>query len=232
MPDAMYRLLLFAKRPLLNHVKTRLSPPLAPSCCLELYRAFLLDQIAFLRSFSDRFDVELWLDGTPTDETTRDFRLDDLPLRVQGPGDLGRRMFRAIRSGRREGATATIVIGADAPTLPARVVDDAVEILEDGAAAVVTPADDGGYVLIGMRSPRVELFRNIPWGGPEVLATTVERAETEGIDLRQTDPWYDVDDAADLARLRAELGTDKGSLRAPATTRFLAQLDPGGRPVI
>ncbi len=228
----MHRLLLFAKLPRLNHVKTRLSPPLDPSCCLELYRAFLQDQIAFLRSFSDRYDVQLWFDGTPTVETTRELALDGLPLREQGQGDLGRRMFRAVQSSWREGAAATIVIGADAPTLPARVVGEAFELLHAEFATVVTPADDGGYVLIGMRSPQAELFRDVPWGGPDVLATTMERAEAAGVSLQRTAPWYDVDDASDLARLRAELDTDEGSIRAPTTTRFLARLDPGGRPVI
>ncbi len=228
----MNRLLLFAKRPLLNHVKTRLSPPLAPTRCLELYLAFLQDQIAFLRSFSDRYEVQLWFDEAPAAETIRDLRLDRVTLREQGPGDLGRRMFRAIESSWREGSAATIVFGADAPTLPAQLVHGAFEILNGEADAVVTPAADGGYVLVGMGCPQAELFRDVPWGGSDVMATTLERAEAGRVDLRRTAPWYDVDDATDLARLRDELATDEGSLRAPETRRFLACLDPGGRPVI
>ena len=59
----MRRLLLFAKRPRLGQVKTRLVPPLDARQALDLYRAFLDDQVAFVRSFAPAIEGTIWLDG-------------------------------------------------------------------------------------------------------------------------------------------------------------------------
>ena len=228
----MQRLVLFAKRPRLGHVKTRLVPPLRPEQALRLYRAFLDDQIRFLRSFGDRCDLELCLDGPwTTDAALRRSVGDLLPTR-QGPGDLGRRMLRAMERASRDGSRATVLIGADAPTMPAGHVVEAFDELRRGAPGVITPAADGGFVLIGLRRPEPPLFREVPWGGPEVLGVTLERARAAGIDLRQLRPWYDIDDEADLCRLRDELAEATGAGRAPETARVLARLDSPDPPVL
>ncbi len=228
----MQRLVLFAKRPRLGQVKTRLAPPLAPEQALELYRAFLDDQIGFLRSFGDRCDVELCLDGPWTADAALRRSVGDLRPTRQGPGDLGRRMLRAIERASREGSRATVVIGADAPTMPADHVVEAFDELRRGAPGVITPAADGGFVLIGLRRPEPALFRDVPWGCPEVLDVTLERAREAGIELRQLRPWYDIDDAAGLCRLRDELAAPTGAARAPATARVLARLDSPDPPVL
>jgi glycosyltransferase A (GT-A) superfamily protein (DUF2064 family) len=89
---------------------------------------------------------------------------------------------------------------------------------------VIFPAQDGGYVLIGLRRPRAELFRDVPWGGPAVLRITLGRARACAMDLRLLPPWYDVDDAGGLRRLRADLAAAGGSPRAPRTARVLDSL--------
>ena len=99
----------------------------------------------------------------------------------------------------------------------------------DGADAVITPADDGGYVLLGLRRPSAGLFRRIPWGESGVLAATRSAAAREGLRLVETASWYDIDRIQDLARLREELQTREGGLRAPHTRRAL---DAGWTPEI
>ena len=104
----------------------------------------------------------------------------------------------------------------------------AFRILDLGAAAVVGPAFDGGYVLLGMQRPLAELFRDVPWGEAGVCQVTVERAQASSIEIRGLDPWYDVDDREGLLRLRADLEGSEGAARAPATARVLkASTGPG-----
>ncbi len=86
---------------------------------------------------------------------------------------------------------------------------------------VLGPSEDGGYYLIGLKRPCPELFQGIAWSTGRVLAQTVERAEALGLSVALTPPWYDVDTASDLDRLRNELA----SLPAGAllhTRRFFA----------
>lgn len=232
MAGVMQRIVLFARRPRLGRVKTRLAPSLGTEQVLQLYRAFLDDQIRFLLSFRARCDVELCLDGPAAAEDDLSRLPGELPPTHQGPGDLGRRMFRAVQRAATSGCRGTVVIPADAPTLPADRVLDALDELERGTPAVVVPAEDGGYVLIGVTDPHAELFRDVPWGGPDVLQVTLERARTAGIAMRQLEPWYDIDDEAGLRRLRAEVTQPAGAARAPATARALARLDSPERPVV
>lgn len=222
----MRRLLLFAKRPRLGRVKTRLVPALGPERTLALYRAFVLDQIAFLRSCADICRSEIYLDGAWPADFGAPPGADGPRPRLQGAGDLGRRLLRAFERTAAEGTPATVVIGADAPTLPRSRVLRAFELLEAGAEAVVAPALDGGYVLLGASRPLPELFHGVPWGGEDVLRTTLARVRSGRIDLRLLDPWYDVDDSGGLERLRRDLA-GAGGERAPATARGLAAL---GRP--
>jgi rSAM/selenodomain-associated transferase 1 len=214
----MVRIILFAKRPVEGRVKTRLVPPLSRSQALGLHRAFLADGIAFLRSLrSATRTVELCLDGAWHDGDAPE----GLPLTRQEGADLGARMLHAFERSHEEGNVATVILGADAPTLPRSRVEEALEVLASGAGVVLCPALDGGYVLIGSRRPRRELFHSIPWGGPAVLETTRRRAEKARIPLHELEPWYDVDVAADLERLVRDLSSGAHPGRAEETRRFL-----------
>ena len=224
----MQRLILFAKIPRLGRVKTRLVPPLTPEQALTLYRAFLLDQIGFLGSFSEGHEIELCVDEPWRPEPGEGELPPGLRLAEQGGGDLGQRMLRAFRRSRSEGCAATVALGADAPTLPHPRVLEALCRLGEGCDGVVIPSVDGGYVLLGLREPRPELFHSVPWGGPDVLATTLVRADACGIALDRLREWYDVDEIETLRRLASELETPAGRRRAPRTARCLLDLRRAG----
>jgi rSAM/selenodomain-associated transferase 1 len=222
----MRRLLLFARRPLLGRVKTRLARSLGPEQVLTLYRAFLADQARFLQPMARRYSLEVWLDGPWSPEPDDPLADDGFTLREQGVGDLGVRLLRAFRSCHAAGAGATVVIAADSPSLPEHFVHDAFSALEQGADAVAAPATDGGYVLIGMRRPHAELFDDVAWSSSEVMRVTSERAVHAGIDLRLLETWYDVDEPQALKRLARDL-SGPGIRRAPATAAVLSELELG-----
>jgi rSAM/selenodomain-associated transferase 1 len=202
-------------------VKTRLVPPLDDLAAARLYRAFLVDQLAFVAGFAARAEVEWWTGGPPDPDVPTPPPPAGVVLREQGRGDLGARLGRAFARSRHDDVSCTVVVGADCPSLPAARVADAFDRLDGGAPAVLAPADDGGYVLIGMREPRPELFRDIPWGGPEVRTLTLERAAAAAVPVVELEPWYDVDDARGLERLRAWATQREAAARAPATVAWL-----------
>jgi len=228
----MRRLILFAKPPVAGKVKTRLTPPLPPSSALALYRAFLSDGFAFLNTFQRRgFLVECCTsEPWSAEEAQADLGIEvrEVPFTVQHGDDLGARMGHALGRSWKNGATSTAILGADAPTVPADLVLDAFDLLGDGADTVMAPSTDGGYVLIGCNAPRLEMFENIPWGGPEVARLSRIAALKAGIDLKETDPWYDIDRIEDLAVLMETVSSPGGETRSPATCAALHRLFPDG----
>ena len=103
------------------------------------------------------------------------------------------------------GFGAACLLNSDSPTLPTALLIRAARVLlAPGERVVLGPADDGGYYLIGMKRPHAHLFADIAWSTGEVAAMTRARAAALGIELVALPNWYDVDDAATLARLVAE----------------------------
>lgn len=123
---------------------------------------------------------------------------------AQAEGDLGLRMWRAAE----HAATpaGVIVIGTDCPALTPDHLCGVARDLER-QQAVVIPAEDGGYVLIAMRQPAPELFADIRWGGPEVMAVTRQRLTTLGWHWAEPEVLWDVDRPEDVARLKRMLAT-------------------------
>ena len=216
----MRRLLLFARRPLLGKVKTRLCPPLQPEQALTLYRGFLTDQLGLLRRCTADYHVEVWWDGPPEAASLRGFDLAGTEQREQTDGDLGQRLAHAFG----EAEVPAVAIGADSPTLGRAAIDRAFAALSELRPVVLMPSIDGGYVLVGLWRNHPEVFRDIPWGGPNVAGATLEQAEKHGLRVKVLPHGYDVDDAAGLRRLEADLSHPEIAARAPATLRALRLL--------
>lgn len=138
------------------------------------------------------------------------------PRRQRGDG-LGPRLRHAFGTGFAEGAGRVVVVGSDHPTLPPEHVERAFREL-DGADAVLGPTPDGGYYAVGLRAAAWPaaggLFEGIPWSTPEVLAATEAQGRRLGLDLRRLPAWYDVDEPAELDRLRRDLEPESATARA------------------
>lgn len=182
---------ILARAPVPGKAKTRLIPALGAAGAADLQRRLIRHALATARAAAIG-PVTLWLDGDMTSLS------DDVTVRPQPEGDLGARMLAALR------ASATpagaLVIGTDCPALTADHLRLAARSLEN-RDAVIFPAEDGGYVLIGMRTPAPEPFEGIDWGTDRVMAQT--RARLAARDWRWEEPatLWDVDRPADLDRL-------------------------------
>jgi glycosyltransferase A (GT-A) superfamily protein (DUF2064 family) len=96
--------------------------------------------------------------------------------------------------------STAVLVGTDSPLLDAGYLEQALEALE-ARDAVLGPAEDGGYVLLGLRRAAPELFTRIPWGTGQVAAITRERMVSLGWDWVELLELWDVDRPADLKRL-------------------------------
>src|SRR5258706_863779 len=121
-------------------------------------------------------------------------------LYAQGGGDLGARMQRAFQSAIARSRHA-ILVGSDIPTLSVQYLRDADQALAQGDDVVIGPAEDGGYVLVGLSRCDPELFRGIPWGGSEALAETRRRIARLSWRSSELPVLSDVDRPEDLERL-------------------------------
>jgi rSAM/selenodomain-associated transferase 1 len=122
-------------------------------------------------------------------------------LTEQGPGDLGLRLHRAFARVLAS-APAALLVGCDCPALAPQHLREASGALAGGYDAVLAPAEDGGYVLIGLQRAHSAVFERIRWGGPDVLAETRARVAALGWRCRELDTLWDVDRPEDLERLR------------------------------
>lgn len=208
---------IFAKAPKLGDVKTRLCPPLTPRQAAALGRCFLRDTIAQVRGLAGTTPVMAY---APASERELFERLaPGFALRPQHGRDLGERMRSVLGALLHSGHRAAIATGTDTPTLPAALLQRAVDLAASGDVDVVLgPSEDGGYYLIGVRADYPTLFDDVPWSTPAVLDVTLRRTQEAGLRSALLPTWFDVDTPDDLARLRAALVETPHV--APATSRF------------
>jgi rSAM/selenodomain-associated transferase 2/rSAM/selenodomain-associated transferase 1 len=197
------RLVLFTRFPEPGRTKTRLIPLLGPEGAAALQREMTertLRRVAPPAAGRVSWDVAVRHEGGDA-ERMRAWLGGGHPVRSQGPGDLGARLALAFEEGFAAGAAAVVVIGADCPELGAGDVADGFRALED-ADAVLGPARDGGYYLVGLRRSAREsvgkLFARIPWGGPGVLAASTAAATGAGLSVALLRTLADVDRPEDL----------------------------------
>jgi len=126
-----------------------------------------------------------------------------LKLRKQTDGDIGKRMAHAFDRALREVPSA-LLIGTDCPSLTQDDLKKAAKALAQGMDAVIGPAEDGGYVLLGLRHFAPELFTGISWGTDWVLKETRQRLRVLGWRWHELKERWDVDRPEDMKRLRSE----------------------------
>jgi rSAM/selenodomain-associated transferase 1 len=225
------RVVVMAKEPVPGQVKTRLCPPLSPEAAARFHAAFVEDTLRRIATGVVPL-IDRVLAVTP--DTGADWleRLaEGLKWRCepQGAGDLGRRMERLLDAARAEQRTC-VIVGSDTPDLPLRYVVQAIQALQSvGTDVVLGPSSDGGYYLIGARSPWPELFRNQAWGTSRVLAETCTRLRAAGAQARLLPVWHDIDDWRGLEafarRLREPGRLEEGLGGRPiASERLLSEL--------
>jgi hypothetical protein len=194
--------LVFARAPLAGSVKTRLVPALGARGAAALHARMVRHTLRTACAAAIG-QVELWcapsVDHAFFGRCAADF---GVTLAAQEGADLGTRMDHALTRALLRGYA--LVIGTDCPALTADDLRAAAAALCEDARAVIAPAEDGGYVLIGLRRREPRLFSGIDWGSASVMAQTRARLAELGWTWRELEPRWDVDRPEDLARLARE----------------------------
>ncbi len=188
----------FAKAPVAGEVKTRLVPLLGEAAAAELHATLVRRALATARE-AGVGPVSLWCApdaGHPFFAACA--AESGAVLREQRGGHLGERMARAFERLLANGPA--LLVGSDCPSLGAADLRAAASSLATHDA-VVQPAEDGGYVLVGLSRAVPGLFERIRWGEASVMVDTRSRLRSAGARWREMPLRWDVDRPEDYLRL-------------------------------
>ncbi len=193
------RILIFAKAPEPGYAKTRLIPALGAEGAAELYKVLLKQTIEWAVE-ANLSPVQLWCAPHSAHAFFQSLaRQYDVSLHEQSGADLGERMCRAADFALNRSEMA-LLIGGDCPLLSSVHLLQSLQWLKEGNNAVVGPAEDGGYVLLGLRQNARALFEDMPWGGDQVLKLTRKRLAELQWRWQELEPLWDLDRPADYER--------------------------------
>lgn len=193
----------FAKAPIPGHAKTRLAPLLGAEGAARL-QAQLIERSLATAGAALPGAVTLYTDGGDDPTWADCIRRHGVPRFAQQGKDLGARMLRALNELLAQAETA-LLIGSDCPALDPATLQAAAAQLQD-RRMVFVPAEDGGYVLVGARTPLPSAFVDMPWGSDAVMAQTRARLKSAGWradkDYAELPALWDLDRPEDYRRAR------------------------------
>ncbi len=186
-------LVIFVRNPISGQVKTRLAKDIGDERALEIYLQLLQHTLEITRGLSFRKFIYY------ADEVS-DYDLWSVPgytKRKQNGNDLGERMLNSFKELFDQGFTRIVIIGSDCLQLKTETLEEAVALLESNAA-VIGPARDGGYYLLGLTKFYPDLFIDKPWSTDLVFAKTIADFNQQGISYALLEELSDIDDSTDL----------------------------------
>ncbi len=227
---------IICKAPQPGRSKTRLATVIGDVAASELSACFLRDVAAAIEAVPEALGRRGYSVYAPAgaEHIMRQLLPAEFGLLLQAGDDLGDVLIGATRALLDAGHDCVLLVNGDSPTLPARLLVQAVETMRaPGDRMVLGPASDGGYYLVGLKRPHPQLFTRIAWGTDTVARSTCERAAEIGLATTLLPEWYDVDDIQTLRWLQDELSGHATRFRgggfAAASRAFLKaapQLNP------
>ena len=208
-----------AKAPVPGLAKTRLIPLLGAAGAARVQRRFARDTLHLALQTATLLQgrVALWaapdaaqpffralVRAVRSFPTGRAAPSPCLQLHDQRGGDIGQRMAHAFDTHfRAQADRPLLLIGTDCPPLaPGHLLQAAVAL--QAHDAVLIPAEDGGYALIGLRRSCPSLFEGVDWSTDRVLGQTRERLRSAGMRWHELPALWDVDTPDDWVRLQRE----------------------------
>jgi uncharacterized protein len=196
---AASKAILMYKAPVEGCTKTRLGKSIGDARAVALYRWLGARQLSVV---PESWSLEVRYAPDETKELVRDWLGSGVSLALQGEGDLGERMYRALSETFGEfGPEKAIVLGADCPSVDRDLLLEAEKRL-DAADIVIGPSLDGGYYLIGMNVAHEALFRGISWSSGSVYEVTMDRIRDLALSVAVLETREDIDDFESLRSQR------------------------------
>lgn len=191
-------ILVFCRNEILGKVKTRLARIIGDEKALGIHRLLCTHTARTLEGIET--DVVVFYDTYVPEHDFWEKVVNS--RRIQSGDELGERMENAFRWAFSSGYRKAVIIGTDCPGLQTGFLVDAFRQL-DAFDAVIGPAADGGYYLLGLNKMSEDLFRSKTWGGDQVLKETLADLERMGKSVLQLPVLHDVDTAEDLVHIPA-----------------------------
>ena len=192
-------LLVFTRAPIPGQTKTRLIPLLGAQGAAEFHQTVLQSTLAEANA-SDFETVEIWC-ATENDHTfLKQCGLDyACAVKIQQGNNLGEKMQHATETTLAENAFV-VLIGSDCPEITTDILNQSYQHLSNGKDAVLGPASDGGYYLIGLKKTNSSIFQDITWGEANVAEITRQNFADLGLDYVELEELSDIDTPDDYQR--------------------------------
>jgi len=186
------QLIIFLRRPELGKVKTRLAATIGPERALEVYSTLLHHTL----KCAAELDLERVAWTTGNGDVTELLAPYDFVVYEQRGNDLGERMEFAFDHAFNTGNSPVVIIGTDCPGITQDLLEQALYALQDHDA-VLGPARDGGYYLLGLKRPFNLVFRGMKWSTETVARDTVKVLKEHALTLHLLPVLIDVDTEQD-----------------------------------
>ena len=194
--------LIFTRAPEKGKCKTRLIPYIGEEAAAQLQHNLICKTVAKLCE-KNSFVCQLWCTPSYSNDCflalTKKY---NLILHKQEGDNLGERMLHALEQQTNRYA---IIVGTDIPLLSLEYIESAILKLQEGNDAVIGPAEDGGYVLLGVNQVNPTIFKDIHWGTNQVYEQTCNRLNQTNMRWTSIDCLWDLDDINDFKRYQNEI---------------------------
>lgn len=189
--------IVFAKYPEPGKVKTRLTPSLTNTQAASLYKSMLDDTIELL-NYSG-IDYEVYCEPAGSIKSFRKLYGKNSVCLGQKGADIGEKMKNAFKSVFRRGYAKAVLVGSDIPGLSAELIRESFRQI-DRRGAVIGPAKDGGYYLVGFAKNAFchGMFSGVGWGKASVFKKTMEVFKKNGRRAGVLPKLRDVDSIKDV----------------------------------
>ena len=198
-PDAI--VLVFAKAPVLGEVNTRLIPDIGVEAATQLQAELIHSRLEALQ-IKNLCATHLWCSPDQQHAFFQGCKQQyTIELFKQHGSDLGECMSAAIKQSLQT-FKRVVLIGTDAPSLTVDQIEIAINKLGETNDIVIAPAEDGGYVLIGMSRHCDDVFQCVAWGSDAVLEATREKIVRHNLTSFELETCWDIDRVADYRRYK------------------------------
>ena len=192
-------ILLFLKAPRPGLVKTRLAKDLGvdgETTASEIYRKIVKHTISVI---PDAYNLHVYFAPKEAENEMKAWLGDDIQLSPQIDGSLGEKLDAACSESFDKNSNPVILLGGDCADITEQHLLEAGDHLLN-SNAVIGPALDGGYWLLGLHKNLPGIFKNIPWSKSEVYTETIKRFNELELSPQTLDLLEDIDDLPSLTR--------------------------------
>ena len=201
-----FHIAVFCKAPVAGAVKTRLIPAYGADGARDIYVQLAERTLATVHDTCEAHgaSASLWVADDLTHPSVQRWCRDlNVPSHQQIGADLGARMLHCLKTMCKK-HQRVLLIGTDCPAFTPEHLHRAAHALTETCAWVFTPAEDGGYVLVGSNAPSKIPFAQVTWSTIEVMTQTRAALSLQNLPWAETETLWDVDVQADVERAQRD----------------------------